>query len=86
MELIKICKSVWLKVNCFPERVGVYDTCDSGSRNKSVKGHGGNKHTTGPGPPRRLDHHNAGFSTEDLLKIPSNFHVELLTCTCTGVS
>lgn len=29
MELIKICKSLWLKVNCFPECVGVYDTCDT---------------------------------------------------------
>lgn len=49
MELIQICKSVWLKVNCFPERVSVYDTCDTRNRNQSDKGHGCGEHT-GPEP------------------------------------
>lgn len=48
MELIKICKSVQLKVNCFPECAGIYDTCDTANRNQCEKGHGWNE-DAGPG-------------------------------------
>lgn len=48
MELIKICKSAPLKVNCFPECAGIYHTCDAGKGNQCEKGHGWNE-DAGPG-------------------------------------
>lgn len=37
-----------MKVNCFPERVGIYDTCDGRRGNQSEEGHGYNEHTAEP--------------------------------------
>lgn len=72
MDLIKICKSVWLKVNCFPERVGVYDTSDTRNRNHSEKGHSCNEHT-GPERVYQQMEHGDGWTTRTFDFIPKIF-------------